>query len=349
MDVRRVFLSTNGSRLARAECGTNGGWSVEYLLEGTAVSCLAADPHHPNVVFAGTKGNGVLRSEDRGKTWQPSGMQGQVVKSIAVSRAMPNLVVAGTKPPALFVSRDGGQSWAELESFRRMRRWFWFTPAETGAPYVQSIALSPTDPNVIVAGVEAGAVLRSADGGKTWRGHLNGAVRDCHMLTFHGTDGNRVYEAGGTGAAFSRDAGVTWRQPDALSPWRWLGYARGGGVHPSPGGLDRRYGFAVGADSQRPEVWYISASPGPFKAHGEGSAEAFIYRKSGDAPWEKLAGGLPQPLPHMPYALLPDPDTAGHLYAGLSNGDIWHTADYGDHWQQLPVNLGSVWTAMILL
>jgi hypothetical protein len=51
----------------------------------------------------------------------------------------------------------------------------------------------------------------------------------------------------------------------------------------------------------------------------------------------------------MPYALLPDPHAPGHLYAGLSNGDLWHTTDYGDHWQQLPVNMGRVWTAMIML
>ena len=54
-------------------------------------------------------------------------------------------------------------------------------------------------------------------------------------------------------------------------------------------------------------------------------------------------------LTHMPYALLTDPAASGHLLAGLSNGDVWHTTDYGDHWQQLPVNLGSIWTSMIML
>jgi photosystem II stability/assembly factor-like uncharacterized protein len=230
-----------------------------------------------------------------------------------------------------------------------MRRWFWFTPAEAGAPYVLAIALSPSDPDVIVAGVEAGAVLRSGDGGKTWKGHLKGAIRDCHSLTFHATDSNWVYEAGGYGAAFSRDGGATWQQPDTATLFDFIRLMRGGGVRPSSSGLDRIYGFAVGADPARPEVWYISVSPGPFKAHVEGKAEAFIYRKSGDSSWEKLNGGLPQPLPHMPYALLPDRDAPGHLYAGLSNGDVWQTADYGDHWQQLPLNLGSIWTSMIML
>src|SRR5215211_3771160 len=103
--MNQVFISTSGSRLARAECAANGHWSVEFLLEGTNVRCLAADPHHPNVVYAGTHSDGVLRSEDRGKTWQPSGMEGHIVKAIAVSPAESGLIFAGTKPPSVFVSR----------------------------------------------------------------------------------------------------------------------------------------------------------------------------------------------------------------------------------------------------
>ncbi|MBW4438439.1 MAG: hypothetical protein KME04_14965 [Pleurocapsa minor GSE-CHR-MK-17-07R] len=328
--MNRIFLSTNGSRLARAECAENGRWAVELVLDGVAVRCMAADPHNPNKVFAGTQGSGVLRSEDRGKTWQPSGMQGQTVKSIAVSPAEPGLIVAGTKPPGVFVSRDGGHTWSELESFRRMRRWFWRSPAEKPfTAYVQAIALSPTDSNVIVAGIEAGAVVRSTDGGKTWQPHRDGALRDCHSITFHASNGDWVYEGGGTGAgaAFSRDAGNTWTQTRQ--------------------GLDRHYGWAAAADPARPEVMYVSVSPGPMKAHSAGNAHAYIFRSTGDA-WEKLGGGLPQPLNDMPYALLTDHEAPGHVYAGLSNGDVWHSADYGDYWQQLPVNVGTVWTAMIM-
>ena len=329
--MNRTFISTSGSRLARAECAANGQWSVEFLLEGTNVRCLAADPHNRNVVYAGTQGNGMLCSEDRGKTWQPSGMEGHLVKAIAVSPAEPGLIVAGTKPPGLFVSQDGGQNWSELVSFRKMRRWFWFSPAERPfTAYIQGIALSPTDPKVIVAGIEAGAVVRSTDGGKTWQDHRKGALRDCHSIRFHTTNGDWVYEGGGTGAgaAFSRDGGNTWTQMRQ--------------------GLDRHYGWATAADPARHDIWYVSLSPGPMKAHSADNAQAYIFRSMGGA-WEKLTGGLPQPLDYMPYALLTDRDAPGHLYAGLSNGDIWHTMDYGDHWQQLPVNMGTVWTAMIML
>jgi hypothetical protein len=43
------------------------------------------------------------------------------------------------------------------------------------------------------------------------------------------------------------------------------------------------------------------------------------------------------------------PDAPGHLYAGLANGDVWHSADYGDTWEKIPFNLKSIWFSMLIL
>jgi hypothetical protein len=51
----------------------------------------------------------------------------------------------------------------------------------------------------------------------------------------------------------------------------------------------------------------------------------------------------------MPYALLTDPAEPGHVYAGLSNGDVWFSADHGDMWQRLPFNLGGNYRSLIML
>lgn len=327
----KVFVATTGSGIARASCAPSGEWSVVRLLEDMDVRCLAADPFNPSTVYAGTHEQGVLRSDDKGETWQPVGLPGQAIRAIAASPTQPGVVYAGVKPPGLYVSRDGGESWSELESLQKMRQWWWFTPAEHGPEYVHAIALSPLDPDVILVGVEFGAVLRSEDGGQTWSRHRKGALRDCHSMTFHTKDRHWVYEGGagvGAGAAISRDGGRTWSRPRK--------------------GLDRYYGWAVGADPARPEVWYVSVSPGPSKAHGDKSAEAYIFRSSNGA-WEKLGGGLPQPLEHMPYGLLTDPDAPGHLYAGLSNGDVWHSTDHGDSWLRLPFNLRKINRALVML
>jgi hypothetical protein len=335
---QRTFLAATASGLARAECQAGGSWTVEAMLTSHKVYCLASVPGHPHIIYAGTD-DGVLCSTDGGRNWQAAGMRGHIVKSLAASRHAPGLLYAGTKPACIFVSPDSGKSWRELDAFRKIRwRWLWRSPADMSdlRAYVQALATSPTDPDVIVAGIEFGAVVRSTDGGKSWSNHRKGALRDCHSLTFHVHNGNWVYEAGGTGvgAAVSRDGGDTWRQPKA--------------------GLDRHYGWACAADPARPEVWYVSASSmfarGSLApaAHVDGRANACIFRSSGGAAWEKLAGGLPQPLDYMAYDLLTDPVAPGHLYAGLSNGDIWHSTDYGEGWNMLPFNLGAI-NRMLLL
>lgn len=332
MVAERVFISITGSGLARATCSAAGEFGVEILLAGTDVCCLAADPLDRQRVYAGTESMGVLRSDDRGRTWRTVGLAGQPVRAIAASPTQRNVVYAGTRPACLFVSTDGGTNWTELAGFRRIPwRRLWFSPAQKPfIAYVQAIALSPIDPQRIVVGIEFGATVLSCDGGKTWTGHLRGSLRDCHSLAFHLTDGDWVYEAGGTGggAAFSRDGGLTWTKAGQ--------------------GLDRHYGWAVAADPGDPSKWYVSVSPGPGKAHGDKHAEAIIFRRDG-AGWRRLAGGLPQPLAHMPYALIIEPEIVGSLYAGLSNGDIWHSLDRGESWMQLPLCLGGIRRALVMI
>jgi hypothetical protein len=233
-----------------------------------------------------------------------------------------------------------------------MKRWWWFTPAEMPpSAYVMDIVLSPTDPDVIVAGIELGGVLRSGDGGQSWEGPQKGAIRDCHDLAFHPSDGNWVYAGGGEGAAFSRDGGKTWSQPDPANMVEELlrfVFRRRARVT-SNGKLDRRYGWAVAADPAQPEIWYFSASTGPARAHGEGNANAYLYRCQDGQNWERLSGGLPQPLDHFPYGLLTDVDAPGHVYAVLQNGDIWHSENHGDDWTQMPFNIGSTWYRAVLV
>ena len=319
IDMVDVLLAATREGISRATADT--GWDVTAVVQGRRVHCLAADPIHPGVVFAGTEDGEVLRSDDNGRSWDLAGRVGRPVRSLAASPHEPGVLYAGARPAAVHRSQDGGETWEELTGFRRIRgRRLWFSPA--GAPftaYVHALAVSPTEPGVVVAGIEFGAVVRTVDGGRTWSGHRRGALRDCHGLCFHAVEGSHVYESGYGGGAVSSDAGDTWSSPRA--------------------GLDRKYGWAVAADPARPEVWYVSAAPGPGTAHGSKPAEAFVFRKIGESPWEKLGGGLPQPLDSMPYTLVTRRDAPGYLMAALANGDVWQSLDLGDTWGRLAVRL----------
>ena len=101
----------------------------------------------------------------------------------------------------------------------------------------------------------------------------------------------------------------------------------------------------VAADPNDPDCWYVSASTGPRAAHGRGDPEARIYRRRGGEPWQPLAGGLPDPLPAMPYALL---GTDGSLFAGLADGQIWESPDGGDSWTALRLDGERIGTLVAL-
>ncbi|HEX9796465.1 MAG TPA: hypothetical protein VGA52_05685 [Anaerolineales bacterium] len=332
-----VFLSNSydgrsGLGMVRAERGSAGTWTSQFVMEQADVRCLARAGGSSPIAYAGTDGNGVLRSDDRGVSWRMSGLAGVRLRSMAISPHDPQIVFAGSLSALLYRSDDGGSSWREVSSFRRIpNRWWWLSPAEwPPKPSVYAIAFSPTDPQVVLAGIEFGAVVRSQDGGETWSGHRSGAIRDCHALAFNTLDGSWAYQAGAGRAAgaVSRDGGEKWRQ--------------------LTDGLDRSYGWACASDPERPEIWYLSASTGPGDAHSWDHANAHIYRSVGGAGWEKLAGGLPQPCDHLPTSLLVEPGQSGHLYAGLTNGTIWFSSDHGDQWERLPVDLKGIWHQLVM-
>ena len=288
----------------------DGTWEARLRLPGSGIQCLAADPAHRPIVFAGSAGQGLFRSADAGETWQRLDSPAASVFSVAVSAA-DGAVYAGCEPSSIFKSGDGGATWRELPALRELPSApSWSFPPRPWTSHVRWIAPSPHDPGVLLAGIELGGVMYSGDGGESWADHRPGAQRDVHALAWHPNVPGRAYEAGGGGAAWSRDGGRSWEPADE--------------------GRDRHYTWALAVDPADPERWYVSASPGPRQAHSPGRADAFVYRWQGEGPWERLAGGLPQPLESMVYALA---FAAGRLVAGLADGRVYSSSDGGDRWQ----------------
>jgi photosystem II stability/assembly factor-like uncharacterized protein len=218
-------------------------------------------------------------------------------------------VYAGTEPSALFRSDDSGESWHELDALLELpSRPTWSFPPRPWTSHGRWIAPSPHDADLLLVGIELGGLMRSIDGGASWQDHRPGAQRDVHSLAWHPREERRAYEAGGGGAAWSDDGGETWRPADE--------------------GRDRHYTWAVAVEPDDPDAWYVSASTGPFAAHGGADPEARIYAWRGRV-WRALTGGLPEPLPAMPYALVA---TDGRLFAGLADGQLWESSDHGESW-----------------
>lgn len=322
----RCYLTT-GDDVFRLTSSDGERWEATPVLTGVGAMCLAIDPHDPRRLFVGTFDQGLFRSRNGGDQWEPvsADLPHQRVLSVAISPSDrvngQSVVFAGTEPSALFRSEDDGASWQELSTLRELPSApTWSFPPRPWTSHVRWIALSWSDPDLLFAGIELGGVMRSTDGGRTWEDRKPGSYHDAHAILTHPTAAERVYEAAGGGVAMSTDAGATWQEVDE--------------------GMDRHYVWGLAVDPADPDLWYVSATFSARHAHDRrGDAQALIYRKQGDAPWQALDGGLPQPLSVMPYALVAPLDRPGELYAGMQDGQLYHSADKGDSWRRLDVQV----------
>ena len=285
---------------------------VRTTFENRGARCLGVSREDPDTLYVGTSDEGLFRSPDGGESWERLlGIAHARITAVAIS-PVNGAVYAGTEPSSLFVSRDGGESWWELEGLKNLPSApTWSFPPRPWTSHVRAIALSHTDPDLIVAGIELGGIVRSADGGESWQDQRPGAYADCHSLAAHPAAPKTLYEAAGGGFAQSDDFGESWSASDE--------------------GLGHRYVWGLAVDRDDPELVYVSAAQGPGRAHGSGSSEAAIYRRCGEARWEAILENLAE----FPYALASDPATSGALYVGLGDGTILHSSDAGESWEEV--------------
>jgi hypothetical protein len=260
------LLATTGDAFVKVGATTR--------LQGSGAQCLTLDGE---TVYVGCREGGLKRSADGGDTFEDVSFPERDVFSVAVSAADGSVYV-GTEPSRLFRSRDSGESWEELVALQEIpSRPGWSFPPRPWTSHVRWIAPSPHDPEVVLVGIELGGLMRTEDGGATFSDHRPQAARDVHCLAWHPSAPGRAYEAGGDGAAWSRDGGRSWDRADA--------------------GRDRRYAWALAVDPADPERWFVSAAPSPFAAHGSRPSDFAIYRWEGSGPWRALEG--PSRLPRL--------------------------------------------------
>lgn len=301
------LYAVSATAVAIAENGT-----LRTTLEDRGARCVATSHEDPDTVFVGTSDEGLFKSPDGGESWERiPGLTHSRITAVALS-PVDRAIYAGTEPSSLFVSRDEGESWRELEGLKSLSSApTWSFPPRPWTSHVRAIALSHTDPDLIVAGIELGGIVRSTDGGESWQDQRPGAYADCHSLAAHSGAPNLLYETAGGGFAESKDFGESWSASDE--------------------GLGHRYVWGLAVDRDDPELVYVSAAQGPSRAHGSGFSDAAIYRRSGEDRWKAVLESLAE----FPYALASGPATPGALYAGLGDGTILRSPDKGENWEEV--------------
>jgi photosystem II stability/assembly factor-like uncharacterized protein len=327
--MKKVYIATDKAlAIARQH---NQEWVVDPQLTGLATQCLAVDPQQPEEVYCGTFGQGLWKSHDAGKTWEnvETTIVGQQVMSVAISGLERsnghNVVYAGTEPSAIFRSADGGATWRDLAALRQLPSApTWSFPPRPYTSHVRWITPDPLQPGRIYAAVEAGALIRSFDGGETWEDRKPDGPFDTHTLAMHQLAPNRLYSAAGdgfmragNGFVESNNGGDTWYRPNE--------------------GLNHHYLWSVAVDPSDPDTLVISAAYGPQQAHNPRNAASAVYRRSDDNPWQQVRAGLPEEKGLLTCVLTANAAEPGVFYAG-SNQGIFRSSDAGVTWEELPLH-----------
>lgn len=292
---------------------------MEEHLRGNSPECLAVDPHHSGRVYCGTWGSGLWRSDDAGGRWEPvgSGISHGEITAVAVSPAERGVVYAGTEPSAVFRSENGGETWSELSGLRALpSAEYWSFPPRPDTHHVRWIETDPTVAGRVFVAIEAGALVRTLDGGRTWLDRVRGGPIDTHSAATHTMATGRVYSAAGDGYFESENAGESWtRQVD---------------------GLRHRYLVGVAVDPGDPNTLVVSAASGPFVAYSPRRAEAYIYRKSARRTFQPAMEGLPDGHGTIASRLATNPREPAVIYAANNHG-VFHTRDAGQTWKALEI------------
>jgi len=309
--------------------GPGAPWgSVRRALAGTHVSNLVEHPESGRL-FAGTHGQGIHASDDDGRTWQRKdrGVAHANIYSMAAVRAADGVrLYAGTEPAHLFVSADGGESWRELPALRSVRTVdTWMFPAPPHVAHVKHIQFDPRSADTIYASVEVGGLLKSADGGRTWR-QLEGFFEDVHRVMVSAARPDQLVMANGAGMYRSLDAGDAWEQVTDRSAR--IGYPDTVIIHP-----------------HRPDTVFLAgAICGPGEWRKTKTADARVARsRDGGRTWEYLEGGLPAHIHGNIEGMALNVWPGGsRLFVGSTDGDVFFSADEGDTWTTIARGIGPV-------
>ncbi|SNT27625.1 BNR/Asp-box repeat-containing protein [Granulicella rosea] len=358
----RVLVGTRKGAFVLTSDERRQNWQVcGPYFAGWEIYHVKASPVNPDRIYASQLnswfGQIVQRSDDGGKTWAPVGnkfvydgvagthqwydgtphpWEFKRVWHLEPSPVCADTVYAGVEDAALFRSTDAGATWTEMSGLRRHGSGPHWQPG-AGGMCLHTIMLEERKPDRIVIAISSAGAFRSDDGGESWKPINKGLVSQhipdpdaevghcVHHIARHPARPEALYMQKHWDVMRSDDAGDHWREVS--------------------GNLPTDFGFAIDVHAHEPETIYVA----PIKSDQEHfplGGQLRIYRsRTGGNEWEALTEGLPQENCYVNVlrdAMSVDTLPECGVYFGTTGGQVYCSADSGDHWQAIVRDLPAV-------
>ncbi len=325
-DPTTYYFGTPGGGVWKS---TNGGRVWQPIFDSVPVPSIGSvtvAPSAPNVLYVGTgeqtRGKGIYRSNDSGKTWSSAGLADvPYLQAIIVDPQNPDVAVAGGNSigfgilwhpvpksasvdnRGIFRTVDGGESWKKVYS----------DDATFG---VVDMCADPSNPNTLYAVLyrpESGSgdkavpptsgIVKSTDGGVTWapmttKGLPDKGLGRVGIAVAAGNNGQRLYAIVDDGFYRSDDGGANWYQSTK-----------------DPRVLGSPYFSRIFADPKNADVLYVAQTSLYRSTDGGKTFEAYVGAPSGDDF----------------HVLWIDPQNSARMLLGVDQGAIV-SVDAGKSW-----------------
>jgi photosystem II stability/assembly factor-like uncharacterized protein len=204
---------------------------AERVLDCGTVTAARTFDGHEGVFVASTEG--AFRSTDEGHTWEDLGVplgdrfwHAGESEVWSVLGTADGVLYAGTNDPYVYRSVDDGETWAELKGFRDLpSRGHWESPIDPHYARLRALEQVPGRPERLIAGVEAGGIHLSDDGGRTWRDRRDTIIDDIHQIlpvsedVWLATTGYLDHNLENLGLGHAVGEGGLYRTTDAGDSW----------------------------------------------------------------------------------------------------------------------------------
>jgi photosystem II stability/assembly factor-like uncharacterized protein len=267
--------------------------------DGGDVRTLTQDPYSPNRILLTTSAGMIFESQDGGANWtrlaRVDDRNDYVLDALIFHPTRPSLAYAGAwsvddnNSGDVLKSLDGGRTWKKSR--------------EMHGQSVRALAMSASNPDVLVAGTLTG-VYRTTDGGEHWSlisppNHPD--IRNVESIAIDPKNPDVIYAGTWHLPWKTTDGGVTWKNI-------------------KHGVIDDSDVFSIIIDPQNPSNVYISACSGIYKSESAGD----LFKKSQGIPYSSRRTRV----------LMQDPTRAEVVYAGTTEG-LFRTADSGRSWVRI--------------
>jgi photosystem II stability/assembly factor-like uncharacterized protein len=151
-----LLKSSDGGRTFEAKSRIDDRTDISSV----EVLSMAFDPQDPKRIFIGTAEDGIFATEDGAERWKKLDYAPGKVYGLTVDAKNPRRLFATGEWQGrgeVYRSDDGGGKWEKV-----------YSEAGDGTA-VASLAQSRSNPDTLYVGTSGGAVVKTTDGGATWR------------------------------------------------------------------------------------------------------------------------------------------------------------------------------------